>query len=117
MRLLVDESTGKRISQLLKEAGHDVLFVGDTMSGSSDETILAEAASQGRILVTDDKDFGELVFRLSRPTSGVVLLRVAATEPQEKARMLLDAFENHDLEGKFTTIADDRIKIRKAARR
>jgi predicted nuclease of predicted toxin-antitoxin system len=114
MRFLVDESTGKRFSELLKEAGHDVLFVGDSMSGASDETVLDEANKQGRILVTDDKDFGELVFRLLKPTSGVVLLRLAATDPERRLGFLLGAIESYDLESHFTTIADSGTKIRKA---
>ena len=64
MRFLVDESTGKRLHALLKEAGHDSIFVGDIMSGSHDEAVLAKAEREKRILITDDKDFGELVFSL-----------------------------------------------------
>jgi len=47
-------------------------FVGDIIPSASDEEIIKKAETEGRILITDDKDFGELVFRLERPTSGVI---------------------------------------------
>ncbi|MBI2649147.1 MAG: DUF5615 family PIN-like protein [Thaumarchaeota archaeon] len=47
------------------------------MRGSTDEMVLDRAGSEERILVTDDKDFGELIFRLNKPTSGLILLRTA----------------------------------------
>ena len=113
MRFLVDESTGKKVCDLLKEEGHDSIYVGDTMPGSSDEDVLTFSENEGRILVTDDKDFGELVFRMSRPTSGVILFRITTKNTQKRFRILLHALKNENLEGNFTTIKEDRIKVRK----
>jgi predicted nuclease of predicted toxin-antitoxin system len=97
----------------LREKGHDVLFVGDVMPGSSDEEVLASAESDGRILITDDKDFGQLIFRLGRPTSGVILLRLPSADVHKRSKILLDIIEKQDIEGKFVTVRENRIKITK----
>jgi predicted nuclease of predicted toxin-antitoxin system len=64
-------------------------------------------------LVNDDKDFGELVFRLDRPTTGVVLLRTSTANSRRRVRILLDVIKNLQLEGGFTTVREKRIKTRK----
>jgi predicted nuclease of predicted toxin-antitoxin system len=58
---------GKRLATLLVEAGYDVIFVGDWKPSSSDEEVLSKAEGEERILITDDKDFGKLIFRLEKP--------------------------------------------------
>jgi predicted nuclease of predicted toxin-antitoxin system len=90
MRFIVDESTGKRLHILLKSAGHDSLFfVGDIMISSTDEAVLARSETEKeRILITDDKDFGELIFRLGKPATGVIFLRLEETDPKQR-------FETH----------------------
>lgn len=65
MRFLVDESAGKKLADLLAQE-HDVIFVGDVFPSISDEKVLEIAKKQKRVLITDDKDFGELVFRLKK---------------------------------------------------
>jgi|SRR5271163_1642972 len=112
MRFLVDESTGKKICELLKAAGHDTIFVGDAMPGSTDEAVLAWAEREKRILITDDKDFGELVFRLDRPSTGVILLRTKSNSLRRN-RILLDVIKNMHLEGYFTTMGENTVKTRK----
>lgn len=113
MRFLVDESAGKVLSTLLEESGHDVLFVGEVMPGADDEAVLAAAEKGRRILVTDDKDFGEPIFRLGRPSSGVMLLRYSSTDSRKRLKGLLQAMERTDIVGSFVTIKEDRIKIRR----
>jgi predicted nuclease of predicted toxin-antitoxin system len=113
MRFLVDESTGRKTCELLIEAGHDAVFVGDAMPGSADEVVLSRAESENRILITDDKDFGELVFRLDRPSTGVILLRTSKSNSVRRNRILLDVIKNMHLEGYFTTVAEKTVKSRK----
>src|SRR5436190_21220585 len=98
MRFLVDESTGRKTCELLIEAGHDAVFVGDAMPGSADGVVLARAESENRILITDDKDFGELVLRLDSPSTGVVLLRTSKSNSLRRNRILLDVIKNMHLE-------------------
>jgi hypothetical protein len=64
-------------------------------------------------LITDDKDFGELVFRLDRPSTGVILLRISKSNSLRRNRILLDVIKNMRLEGYFTTVAENMVKTRK----
>lgn len=63
----------KDLQFLLRNAGYDVIFVGDWKPSATDEEVLKKAEEEDRILITDDKDFGELVFRLGKPSKGVIL--------------------------------------------
>lgn len=58
----------------LREDGHDVLYVLERKQGVSDDEVLIEAYNEGRILVTEDKDFGDLVYRLKKPSRGIILI-------------------------------------------
>jgi predicted nuclease of predicted toxin-antitoxin system len=113
MRFLVDESAGKRLSDLLVQSGQDSVFVGDVMAGATDEDVLARAEKESRILITDDKDFGELVFRLNRPVSGVILLRGVEASPSRRFELLSKLLRKRNLEGSFVSIRKDRIRVRK----
>lgn len=77
LKFLIDECTGRRLAILLKNAEYDVVFVGDWKPSASDEEVLRKAEEENSILITDDKDFGELIFRLSKPSKGVILLRTS----------------------------------------
>ena len=76
MQFIVDESTGAAVVAYLRGAGHDVVAVAEIMRQAADDSILELALSQGRILITNDKDFGELVFRSGQSHHGVLLLRL-----------------------------------------
>jgi hypothetical protein len=79
MRFLVNEHIPPTAVRRLRELGHDVLSVKENMAGSADSAVLARAAVEQRVLVTFDKDFGELAFRSRLPAGcGVILLRFAA---------------------------------------
>jgi predicted nuclease of predicted toxin-antitoxin system len=67
MRFLVDESTGAAVVEYLRRSGHDVLAVAETMRQEEDPPILTLAFDEARILITNDKDFGELIFRTGKP--------------------------------------------------
>ena len=63
MRFLVDECTGPGTARWLRDQGHDVFSVYDEARGTDDDTIIEKACNENRILITNDKDFGEKVFR------------------------------------------------------
>lgn len=113
MRFLIDESTGKRLATLLEKKGHDVVFVGDFMPKATDESVLAEAEKQNRILITDDKDFGALIFRLNRPTTGVILLRTVSSRPNVRLEIIKNLLKSYNPKGKFVVLKEDSIRIRK----
>ncbi len=73
MRFLVDECFPKRLVEGLVERGHDVVWVSDVCRSADDTTVLATANAQGRIIVTEDKDYGDLTVRDGHPAVGIVL--------------------------------------------
>jgi predicted nuclease of predicted toxin-antitoxin system len=68
MKLLADEGVDKPIVDLLRSSGFDVHYILETYQGAEDETVLQIAHEETRILITQDKDFGELVYRLQKST-------------------------------------------------
>lgn len=112
MRFLVDESTGKKFADLLKRK-HDVVFVGDVMPTATDEKVISYAEKENRILVTDDKDFGELVFRLQKPSKGVILLRIDKTSPDYRFEILNNVLETQKIKNRFIVVKEEKIRIRK----
>ena len=76
MLWLSDECVDAGLVGRLRAAGHNVIYVAEIASGSTDIEVIRRARVEGRLLLTEDKDFGELVFRAGMPVSGVVLLRV-----------------------------------------
>ncbi len=75
MRFLADESCDFTFVRVLRSAGHDVLAVAESAAGAPDDKVIALAHSQRRILITEDKDFGQLVFAAAASTSGVIYVR------------------------------------------
>jgi predicted nuclease of predicted toxin-antitoxin system len=84
MKLLLDVHIGRLITDWLISEGHDVLRASTLPPRTSDEEILGTAWQQARIVMTSDKDFGELVFRLGHPSTGVTLLRIDVPSERER---------------------------------
>lgn len=77
MRFLLDENIDLRVAQFLEERGHDVRSISrDYDHALPDDEVLALAVREGRTLITQDRDFGELVFRRGYPHAGIIYLRV-----------------------------------------
>jgi predicted nuclease of predicted toxin-antitoxin system len=95
LRFLVDESADARLATYLRSLGFDAATVAEHFRpGLSDDDVLAVARAEGRILVTDDKDFGELVVRHRHSHAGVILLRLGTTTLSAKIARL-DYVLNH----------------------
>ena len=100
--------------EAVRQDGHDVFFVVEQMPGATDTEVLHRAFEDERILLTEDKDFGELVFRLRRPIHGLILMRFASHEEADKARRLrrlLDE-EGERLQGAFVVLEPRKARIR-----
>jgi len=84
--------------------------------GIPDDRVLEEANSRHGLLVTSDKDFGELVFRLGRVHTGVVLLRLAGLSADAKATMVVETVRMHieEMMGAFTVISSTAVRIRRS---
>ena len=79
MRFVGDESCAGAVIRALRLAGHDVLAIAESNSGIADDLVIPYALKESRILITEDRDFGELVFAHGHRSPGVILLRFAAT--------------------------------------
>ena len=103
MMFLADECCDEGLVNALRADGHDVLYVLAAMRGATDDVILDRAYSEDRILLTEDKDFGELVYRLGRPARGIVLLRFDVIDRDQKVPRLLDLITRagHRMPGAF----------------
>lgn len=114
MRVLANENIAPSEIRGLRGAGHDVLSAKETMAGASDQAVLMRAVVEKRVLLTFDKDFGELGFRARLPAScGVILLRMTpeGREPdtQRNLRVLLG---REEWTGAFWVVSDRRIRKR-----
>jgi predicted nuclease of predicted toxin-antitoxin system len=114
MHFLVDESSGASVADALRAAGHEVLFAAECLGGSSDSELLARAEADQRILVTNDKDFGVLVFRLGRAHAGIVLLRLKDECARNRARVATMVLEScgDKLAGRFTVATERGVRSR-----
>jgi predicted nuclease of predicted toxin-antitoxin system len=90
MRFLAAESVEAGIVGLLREEGHDVLYISDTAPGVRDERVLRQATTERRVLLTNDKDFAMLAFLQRMTSAGIVLMRMPHARSRTKAQHLLD---------------------------
>jgi len=114
MRLLADENVPGAAIGALRTRGHDVLWVREEAPGSDDPTVLARAVSEGRVLLTLDKDFGGLAFRAGLPAEcGIVLCRIPPEDPNILAEGIATALASRsDWSGHFAVVELDRIRVR-----
>ncbi len=114
MRFLVDESAGSRLSSHLTALGHDATFVAHTRGqGIPDEEVLAIAHAEGRVLITQDRDFGDLIFRQHHRHSGVIYLRLGTssfTARRERLDYVLDNYA--DQLDRFIVVTQNTIRVR-----
>lgn len=82
MRFHANENIEAEAVAFLRNLGHDVTYAAEIQPRAPDEEVLARATSEARVLITSDKDFGELCFVQGRPSHGVVLLRSKDVTPQ-----------------------------------
>jgi predicted nuclease of predicted toxin-antitoxin system len=88
MNILADENISRLIVERLRHEKHQVQYIFEMARGSDDSTVLEIANQQKALLVTSDKDFGELIFRQNRQASGVLLVRLAVLSPTEEAEVV-----------------------------
>lgn len=115
MRFLADENVPVPSIRLLRAAGYDIQAVIEDAPGTPDAAVLAHARENGQILITFDRDFGELVYRRgSAVPAGVIYLRLSPADPEAAGRAILALFalDALQLEGRFTVVDTDRIRQR-----
>lgn len=114
MRLLADQNVPRGSVDALREAGHDVTWVQEAHPGEEDGVLLEVAVEEDRIVLTFDKDFGELAFREGLPAScGVILVRITPVSPSAVTDLIVRTLGmRDDWAGHFSVVEDTRIRMR-----
>ena len=114
MRVLVNENMALSVVEGLRRQGHDVLSAKESMRGMFDDEILERACQEGCLVLTQDKDFGDLAFHYRLPAQcGIVLFRLDCPDPDVNIGRMLQAFASReDWVGHFSVVTDTRIRIR-----
>ena len=112
MKFLADVNVEKTVIEEIITLGYNVKCVTDINPGMSDTEVLTTANSEDRILITNDKDFGEIVFRQKLLCSGIILIRVNNQDIQEKARLIkkLLIFYKDKIYKHFIVISNKKIR-------
>ena len=113
MRFLVDECTGPAVAKWLRSLHHDVFSVYDEARGLDDESIIEKANRENYVLVTNDKDFGELVFHKRKAHKGVILLRLEDERSENKIAVLNRVLDSHSdkLVNNFIIVTEKTMRI------
>ncbi|MEW6358031.1 MAG: DUF5615 family PIN-like protein [Planctomycetota bacterium] len=113
MRFLVDENVGPAVARWLRERGHKVSSVYEEDRGMGDDDVIQKAFAEDRILITNDKEFGDKVYRERRPHKGIVLLRLENERTPkriEAIRLLLEQYSSR-LAGSFVVVTESRVRF------
>jgi predicted nuclease of predicted toxin-antitoxin system len=114
VRWLADECVDASLVAWLREAGHDVIYMAEVAPAASDVEVVRMARQDGRLLLTEDKDFGDLVFRRGRPVPGMVLLRIDPAMrmlKRERLEAAIERFGDH-LFGRYMVVEEVRFRSR-----
>lgn len=114
MLWLADECIAVSLVRELRGAGHDVLYIAEFAASLGDVEVIALASREGRLLLTADKDFGELVFRRNQVVPGLVLLRIDPDHGPLVRKRLLEAVDHfgEGLFGRYVVIDEVRFRSR-----
>ena len=114
MILLADESVARAIIDKLRSDGYSLVAIAEVSPSITDARVLSESDRTQALLITEDKDFGELVYRHGASHQGVVLIRLAGLSRAVRVDLVSEAFRQHAAEfvGAFTVITSSGIRIR-----
>jgi predicted nuclease of predicted toxin-antitoxin system len=115
MKFFADESIDLPIVDNLRKDGHFVLYVAEIEPGIQDNEVLKRANKEKAVLLTSDKDFGELIFRQGLFSQGIILVRLKGLSPKLKGEIVSRVIQKHssEIRGVFTVITPSIIRIRK----
>ncbi len=113
MNFVADESCARPVVLALRAAGHDVIAIAEIAKGATDEQVLERALKEKRVLITEDRDFGELVFARGRSSSGVILVRFPSQARRAKSATVIEAVSKMGsrLRDAFTVVEPGRVRI------
>lgn len=114
-RFLADENVPRESVRLLREQGHDVVEVREEAPGGSDEAVLTRARAEHRVLLTFDRDYGELIYlHAVAPPPGIIYFRLAPLDPRELVNRVLSLLNdpNMALDATFVIVDAERSRVR-----
>ena len=113
MKFIVDECVGLSVVRWIREENLDVISVFEEFPGARDKEVLKKAVLDERILITSDKDFGEMIFRNQECHCGVILLRLINERPEFKIKVLQHVLIHYaeKLEGNFVVATEATVKV------
>ena len=114
LRFLADESCDFAFVRALRQVGYDVTAIVEFMSGAPDLKVLESAFEEGRILLTEDKDFGEWIFAHKRATAGILLVRYPANLRAQITQAMVELVSKHgtELKNRYVVLEPGRARIR-----
>ncbi|MDI6744714.1 MAG: DUF5615 family PIN-like protein [Thermodesulfovibrionales bacterium] len=114
LKFLVDVGVGKKVEKWLADNDHDVKCIRDINPKADDSEILHLAVTEGRMVITMDKDFGELVYNSGKLHSGVLILRLEDADGNQKVKVMKKILTEYSdkLYGKFCVFQGERLRIK-----
>ena len=115
MKFLVNENVPVASVVLLRQRGMDVTYVAEDFPSEADTAIMQTAHNQDRIIITFDRDYGELIFKRLQPVpAGILFLRFDPTYPTEPGEIVLNLIESKSISllGRFTVVERDKLRQR-----
>lgn len=115
MKFLANENIPSSSTERLRVEGHDIVSIGETTPGIKDRDVLEKAVEQARIVLTFDRDYGELIFRRNLPRPpGVIYYRFTPQFPEEAAELTLILLDEAEIEveGMFTVLQRHAVRQR-----
>jgi len=115
MKIVADESVDFEIIISLRKNDFVVLAIDELLKGANDEDVLNFALRENSILITEDKDFGELVYRLNRSHLGIVLFRLSGLDSRSKSEIVVKSFNDNfeKMKNSFSVISPNQTRIKK----
>lgn len=112
---MADESCAGPVIRALREAGHDVIAIAEIAAGAADHEVIERALTQSRALITEDRDFGELVYSRGHSTAGVIFVKFGGRARRRKPRAVVEAIAKlgAKLQGAFAVIEPGRVRLAK----
>jgi len=114
LKFLIDVGVGKKVENWLSAQGYDIKSIRELDPRMPDEKILELASKEKRMVLTMDKDFGELVYSANLPHTGVLILRIEDFDSEQKVDVVRNILQEHQarIVGRFCVFKDNKLRIR-----
>jgi len=113
MKFLANENIPFTVVKELRKLGYDIIRIDEIKKGMKDEEVIEVSLKEGRIIITFNKDFGELIIKKKRKVKGIIFLRIAPESIdfiKEKVIAVIEKFT--EIEGKFLIVQKDKVRER-----